>query len=139
MTQAEHITQELRANLRQQGAAWVGHCHVGNRSDVEIEVAGDSDGPSEHHVKSATECVARLAGLLPEMVAVLNAVEEGYPLFPPRQSRRWYLEGLSFIASDSRCGKAFFTLDEPGYEYIYVLYSVGIVDGHVGEVHADTR
>ena len=132
-------TQELRAHLRRHGQVWVGHCCLGNRSNVEIEVDGDDAGPSEGHLKYAAECVARLAQLLPDLEGTLNAVKEDHPLFPPRQSRRWYLEGLSFAGSDSHRGEALFTLDEPGYKYIYVLYSVEIVEGRAGEVRADTR
>jgi hypothetical protein len=132
-------TQELRPHLRRHGPVWVGHFRLGNRSDVEIEIFGDDTGPSEGHLKYATDCVAGLAQLLPDLEAALNAVREDHPLFPPRQSRHWYLEGLSVTGADSHHGEAFFTLDEPGYEYIYVRYFVEIVEGRVGEVHADTH
>jgi len=118
---------------------WVGHCRLGSRSDIEIEVIGSGTGPSAAHLDYAAECMAGLAGLLPELEAALNAVEESHPLFPPREHRRWYFEGLAFEDPEPRLGKAFFTLDEPGYDYIYVLYSVEIVGGRAGQAHAETN
>ncbi|HKE96333.1 MAG TPA: hypothetical protein VKB34_18630 [Povalibacter sp.] len=139
MTSSATNTEQLRARLRQNGPVWLAHCSLGERSDIEIEVTGSGAGPSIAHVEYAAECVAGLAQLLPDLEAALNAVEESHPLFPPRRSRRWYLEGLSFTAPDSRRGEALFTLDEPGYDYLYVLYSVEIVAGRAGQAHADTR
>jgi hypothetical protein len=133
------MTQEFLAGLKQQGPVWIGHCRFGNRSDVEVEIIGDGARPSADHLKYAEECVARLTRLMPDLEAALNAVEEGHALFPPRQSRRWYLEGLSFTGMESRRGEALFTLDESDYEYIYVLYSVEIVNGVAGRVHAHAR
>ena len=133
----EHpATERLRARLRQHGSVWFGYCCFGSRSDVEIEVADCGAEPSVNHLVYAAECLTGLAQLLPDLEAALNAVEDSHPLFPPRRGRRWYLEGLAFTGPEPRRGAAFFTLDEPGYDYIYVLYSVEIVDARAGQVHA---
>lgn len=99
-------TPELGALLRRHGEVWLGHWCLGNRSNIEIEVSGNDAAPSESHLKYATQCVARLPQLLPDLEASLNAVKEDHPLFPPRQNRRWYLEGLSFTGADAHRGEA---------------------------------
>ena len=138
MEQADDQTPGLGALLRRHGEVWFGHCCLGNRSDIEIEVSGNDAAPSVSHLKYAAECVTRLPQLLPDLEASLNAVKEDHPLFPTRQRRRWYLEGLSFTGTDAYRGEARFTLEEAGYDYVYVLYCVEIVDGRVGDVHAHT-
>ena len=135
----KQITEDLRARLQQHGPVWLGHWSFGSRSNIEIEVVGLGTEPSIAHLEYAAECVARLETLLPELEAQLSGVEEDNPMFPPRQSRRWHLEGLSFVGPEPRRAEAFFTLDEPGYDYIYILYSVEITEGQAGQAHADTR
>jgi hypothetical protein len=133
----EYLRARLKKYQTQQTdmIEWIGHIGFGRRTDIEITIADRDGEPSEDHLAHAAECVAGLQQLLPELEAALNTVEDS-ALIPPRPRRQWYLEWLTFAEPTPARGEAGFTLDLPeAYDYIYVTYSVEIVNAHAGRAN----
>jgi hypothetical protein len=130
----------LRANLSYIDGRWIAHIsHDPPEGEVEISVRGGPSKPDNAHLTEAAACIASLSDIRPRMEHALNSIPENDPLFPAIRARSWSLDGLSFIGDDPERGVASFTLNESGYDFIYVEYLVGLERGQVVSASARTR
>lgn len=130
----------LRSTLRYADGVWITHvAHAGPEGQVEISVRGSASKPDETHLTEAAVCIASLSDLRSRMEHALNSVSEGDPLFPPVRARSWWIEALSFMGDEPEHGVALFTLNEDGYNFIYVEYVVELRHARVVSASARTR
>jgi hypothetical protein len=130
----------LQASLRYMDGVWITHISPGQpEGGVEISIRGGQSKPDEAHLTQAAACISCLSDIRPRMEHALNDVSESDPLFPAMGARSWSLEALSFVGDDPAHGVASFTLNESGYDFIYVEYLVELVGGRVVSASARTR
>jgi len=129
----------LRNTLVHINGVWIAHVSYGAvPREVEISIRGGQNKPADAHLTEATGCIASLADIVPRMERALNNVPESDPLFPAIGARSWSLDGLSFVGDDPARCIASFTLNESGYDFIYVEYLVELQRGQVASVSART-
>jgi hypothetical protein len=124
--------ESLRNELRPMEGVWIAHIpQDGRERRVEISVRDEQGKPSEAHLVEAARFLASLPDIRPRMEEALNSVPESDPLFPPIAARSWWLEAVSFVSDEPGRAVAAFVLNENGYEYIYVEYTVELEHGQV--------
>jgi hypothetical protein len=133
--------QWLRGALVSSPTGWLAFVPFNREERVECLVAGGTETPSPSHLQHAAVCLASLNALVSECERTLNDVAESHPLFPPRENRKWFFEGMSFVGADPNTGEAHFSAEEAegSWEYLYVAYSVQLINGGVASATARTR
>ena len=130
----------LRNTLRLTDDVWATHfAHAGPEGKVEISIRGGPDKPDAAHLAEAAACIASLPDIRHRMEHTLNSVPADNPLFPAIGARSWWLEALSFVSDEPERGVAIFSLNEDGYDFIYVEYVVELERGQVVSASARTR